>query len=313
MKHTHTPQAKFFAVLAAFTMSFGVVSPAFAAATAPMQPYSGAAIAWPDISATSAIVYDPITNVSIYEKNADAPRALASLSKLMTAAVVDDLITTNPTLAKKYIVIQNTSNQDPADFQLKNGSRWLATDLLKYMLIGSSNKAADNLASQLIPLSSFMSLMNFKARQWGLADTVFYTPSGLSVQNKSVVSGKTVVTETEGSISTARQAALLLWNVYHDHESLLDITQDDEGLFKSEVDSITVKNTDLLTKASSSLPIVAGKTGYTDIAGGNLAVILQPDTNTDPHVIVVLGSTVDDRFSDVEGLASSSPYILSSK
>ncbi len=47
--------------------------------------------------------------------------------------------------------------------------------------------------------------------------------------------------------------------------------------------------------------IQLSKTGFTDIAGGNLAVIFDAGINH-PIAVVVLGSTHDARFTDVEKL-----------
>ncbi len=273
--------------------------------------YSGPAVVWPEITAVSAFVQDPVSNVILYEKNADEVRSLASLSKIMTAAIVDDLIYNNPNLGKKVITIRTYKDENTADAQLKNGSRWLALDLVKYMLIGSSNKAAENLASQLIPETSFVSLMNFKAKEWGLTNTVFYNPSGLPISHTSIQNGKLVTTESQGGVSTAREAGRLIWNILQTHTNLLDITNKENGLFASTKNTITVANTDELVGGLNTLPIIAGKTGYTDSAGGNLAVVIQPTPLTHPHVIVVLGSTLAERFSDVMSLASSTPYLVS--
>jgi D-alanyl-D-alanine carboxypeptidase len=49
--------------------------------------------------------------------------------------------------------------------------------------------------------------------------------------------------------------------------------------------------------------VIASKTGFTDVAGGNLAVIIDPGLNR-PVVIVVMGSSKDGRFKDVERLSS---------
>ena len=46
---------------------------------------------------------------------------------------------------------------------------------------------------------------------------------------------------------------------------------------------------------------IAGKTGFSDLAGGNLAVAVDNGFNR-PFVIVVLGSTFDGRFNDVRNL-----------
>jgi D-alanyl-D-alanine carboxypeptidase len=47
--------------------------------------------------------------------------------------------------------------------------------------------------------------------------------------------------------------------------------------------------------------LLASKTGFTNLAGGNLAVVFDAGF-MHPVVIVVLGSTVDGRFSDVVNL-----------
>jgi len=47
--------------------------------------------------------------------------------------------------------------------------------------------------------------------------------------------------------------------------------------------------------------LIGSKTGYTDLAGGNLAIIYDAGLNH-PIVVVVLGSTLGGRFEDVESL-----------
>ena len=46
---------------------------------------------------------------------------------------------------------------------------------------------------------------------------------------------------------------------------------------------------------------VLGKTGFTDLAGGNLAIVFEAGPLY-PIAVVVLGSTAEDRFTDVEKL-----------
>jgi D-alanyl-D-alanine carboxypeptidase len=47
---------------------------------------------------------------------------------------------------------------------------------------------------------------------------------------------------------------------------------------------------------------IAQKTGYTDLAGGNLSEVFEP-TPGRPVAAVILGSTLADRNSDMEALA----------
>ena len=51
-----------------------------------------------------------------------------------------------------------------------------------------------------------------------------------------------------------------------------------------------------------SIPwILASKTGYTDLAGGNLVIAFDAGM-MQPYIIAVLGSSKDGRFSDVNKL-----------
>ena len=63
----------------------------------------------------------------------------------------------------------------------------------------------------------------------------------------------------------------------------------------------TTQNTN---KALDRIPgIVASKTGFTDLAGGNLAIALEAGPLR-PIIVVVLGSTEEGRFDDVANLTN---------
>jgi D-alanyl-D-alanine carboxypeptidase len=91
-------------------------------------------------------------------------------------------------------------------------------------------------------------------------------------------------------------------------------------LYTTSLDQISIKssngfyhkieNTNTIV---GELPnILASKTGFTDLAGGNLAVIIDPSLNR-PILIVVLGSTKEGRFQDVSNLAQKTIEYLSYK
>jgi len=72
----------------------------------------------------------------------------------------------------------------------------------------------------------------------------------------------------------------------------------------------TGKNTDTIV---DDIPgILASKTGYTNLAGGNLAIAFNVGINH-PVVIVVLDSTYNGRFTDVERLAQATLSYYSQK
>ncbi len=260
------------------------------------------AVVWPEITATSAYVYDPIANKVLYTKNADEVRPIASLNKLMTAAVADTLLSGSKSL-QKPIKVNTFMDANRADKALQPGTYWEVDDLITYMLVGSSNKAAESIASNLIPRESFMSLMNFTAKRFGLQNTTFHNPTGLTEQK---IVRKHKVTVPSGH-STAKEVALMLWKIIESHPGLLEATQLAQVKFSNGISAFAIDNTN---KILSEFPIVVGKTGFTEDAGGNLAVVLQKTQTSHAYVIVVLGSTPEGRFSDVAALASTTLSIV---
>ncbi|MDQ5912092.1 MAG: hypothetical protein QG568_305 [Patescibacteria group bacterium] len=260
-------------------------------------------IQWPTIEAKSAFIYDPVGNVVIFEKNADTQRSMASLLKLMTAATVERILTQSPKLAEKQISILNTNNEAPADFALPAKSTWRPDPLVQIMLIGSSNKAAESLASGIIPRSSFMSLMNFNAKQMGLTQTYFRNPTGLTELGNIKATSTAGRLDVAAGVSTAREVAKLMWTIIAEHPGLLDITNKDSlTIPKANTSETTVVlNTN---KTLNDFPIRFSKTGFTENSGGNLAVVLQKSETSHPYIIVVMGSTQEKRFEDVAKLAS---------
>lgn len=283
---------------------------------------SVASITWPTIEAKSAFIYNPVSNQIIYEKNADTQRPTASLLKIMTAATAEGLLAKAPSLADKKLIIPKMKDEAAVDFSLPTGSTWLPDHLMQIMLLGSSNKAAETIASQLIPRSSFISLMNYNAKQMGLSQTYFRNPSGLTetpIVNSKVKAVSQTAPVAEGQldiaagVSTAREMAKMMWNVIAQNPGLLDITNHESITIAGTKDAKNSKGTTIIANTNKILkdfPIVFGKTGFTNNAGGNLAIVMQKDVTSQPYVIVVLGSSFDKRFDDVAKLASTTLQLI---
>ena len=130
-----------------------------------------------NISAHSAILYEPSTKTVLFEKESRERRAIASTTKIMTALVVlenadiDDIVT----VPSSCVGIEGTS------MYLKEGEKLTVSDLLYGMLLQSGNDAAETLAYFVgngeIP--RFVEMMNETAKRLGLLDTNFKNPSGL--------------------------------------------------------------------------------------------------------------------------------------
>ncbi len=86
------------------------------------------------------------------------------------------------------------------------------------------------------------------------------------------------------------------------YPNILEATKDGKETISSLDHAHVAINTD---NALSKIPnLIGSKTGYTDLAGGNLAVAFDAGLGR-PIIMVVLGSTYDGRFIDMATLASS--------
>ncbi len=148
---------------------------------------------------------------------------------------------------------------------------------IKHMLVISSNEDADEIADQCGGLEKFVNKMNGTANLLGLNMT-FENPSGLDK------SSDTVATAFGDSLSVAKLIALMSKK----YPNIMDSTT--HGYYDG------APNTN--AEASSWPFLLASKTGFTDVAGGNLATVFSPSPEEE-IAIVVLGSTRERRFQSV--------------
>lgn len=241
--------------------------------------------AFSDVSITGKayVVYDIVDNKIISSKNATTTLPLASITKVMTA------FTAYSHLHKDtYITISPSSIDDDYDLGLRKGQSWKLNELLKYTLVFSSNDGAQAIADS-IGRSMFVNDMNQDALSLGL-NLHFTQPAGLDENGKI------------GGLGTALDIAKLFAAARKQFPEILDATTKARANVFTSTGSLNgIPNTNQVVTTFSG--IEASKTGFTDLAGGNLAVIADI-TIGHPVVIVVLGSTREDRFTDVEKLYS---------
>lgn len=137
-------------------------------------------------SYTGAIVLDAATGQTLWEDNADVTNPPASMTKLMTFAVLHDK------LAAGSLTLQTpvTVNRDEAKFAmkadstsvwLKQGETFSVEELIYAMMIQSANDASLALARVAAGSpEAFVELMNAKAQQLGMNHSTFRTPHGFS-------------------------------------------------------------------------------------------------------------------------------------
>jgi D-alanyl-D-alanine carboxypeptidase len=262
-------------------------SPAGGPASPSLPFYSSNSFDEKKIEARAIYVYDLVSQKPLFSLNAESQLPLASLAKLMTAVVAREILPADAIVAvSKEAVLQE------GDVGLVVGERLIPKDLIDIMLVGSSNDAAYALAEAVEQIvgRATSDIMNQKADEIGLEQTYFLGPTGLDISNN-----------LSGAYGSARDVSLLMEYILYKYPSLLEATRH-ESIAVSSVDgSIThqIKNT------NQSLPfisqLIASKTGFTDLAGGNVVIVFDAGLQH-PVIVVVLGSSEEGRFKDLEAI-----------
>ena len=249
------------------------------------------------LEARAAYVFDLKTNAVLYTKNENEKIPLASITKIMTALVAREHLPES-----SVITITKDDVSAEGDSGLRIGERWRLGDILNLMMIISSNDAAravaeftgrEGRAEQSVDTmpsrGRFIQMMNEKALALGLDQMEFFNESGLDIS----------VTQN-GGYGSARNVAELFAELWKKYPENVEVTAGKDARIYSQDDIAHIlPNTNEIVGRIPGL--VASKTGFTNISGGNLAVIFDMGIG-DTVVAVVLGSTYKGRFDDMQKL-----------
>ncbi|QSH39602.1 D-alanyl-D-alanine carboxypeptidase [Candidatus Kaiserbacteria bacterium] len=235
------------------------------------------------VMAKSAYVFDINEGKALFKKNAEAQLPLASIAKIPVAL-----------LAKKYLDPEEMITITPyaltpeGDWGFTIGDSWRVRDLIDYTLMTSSNDGAAALAEsiEIETGKKIVTLLDEQVSEIGLQQTYFLNETGL---DSSIA--------FSGAYGSAQDIGALFAHAYAvAPDTLMATAISERTYYSAEGLEYEAKNTN---KAIGQLPgLVFGKTGFTDLAGGNLAVVTESEPGH-PFVIVVLGSTLEERFNDV--------------
>jgi D-alanyl-D-alanine carboxypeptidase len=238
----------------------------------------------------SALVMDAASGKILFEDKADALRAPASVTKLMTFLLVHDQMVAGA------LKLSTTIQVTRADAAVGGSQVWLAEgeifsveELLYALMIQSANDAAHALArASHGSKEAFVVKMNERAKALGMTQTTFRTPHGLPPTNRKLL---------DGDVTTARDLSLLSRELVL-KTNLLTFTSVKERVFRpgqpAPKEVIMRNHNHLVGKVRG---VDGLKTGYTALAGYCLAATAERENR---RVIVILLGGPDVTTRDVK-------------
>lgn len=255
-----------------------------AVAVSLVLPAQGAAL---EIAAPSAVLMDAATGTVLYEKNAHAPLAPASVTKIMTLLLVmealdsgriswDDTVTASEAAAAK----------GGSQVYLEPGEQMSMEEMIKSVAVVSANDCATALAEHVAGSeSAFVEMMNNRAAELGMADTHFVNCTGLDDEPNAAE-----------HLTTAYDIALMSRELLK-HDRIREFTT---------IWMDTVRNGEFgLSNTNKLVRFYQGttglKTGYTSTAGHCLSASAERD-GLELIAVVLHCSSSGERFQSAKEL-----------
>lgn len=234
------------------------------------------------LSVPSAILMEKETGEIIYELNSHERLAPASVTKVMTMLLVVEAIENGKlTLEDTVTATAEATSKGGSQIFLKEGEQMTVDTLLKCVAVASANDAAVALAEHIAGSEeAFVAMMNDRAAELGMTDTVFSNCTGLP---------------TEGEhLTTAYDIALMSRELIR-HDMIKNYT-------KIWLDSIRggefgLSNTNKLVRFYQGATGL--KTGYTQEAGFCVAATAERE-GVEFIAVVMHGESSDARFESAK-------------
>ncbi len=219
--------------------------------------YSGA----PEVSAKSALLCTSEGEL-LFEKQADIPLPMASITKIMTAVIAlekADDITRAINVSREAVGVEGSS------VYLKIGEAVTIEMLLYSALLESANDASTALAIAVSgSVEKFVSEMNEKAKELSMDSTAFKNPHGLS---------------EEGHYTTCRDYAKLMAYALQ-NAKFREIIATKKKVIQSSDGSLTRVLTNHNRLLNTYSGMLGGKTGFTKLSGRTLVTAAERDGTT---------------------------------
>jgi D-alanyl-D-alanine carboxypeptidase len=228
-----------------------------------------------------AIVMDAATGNILFERNADEVSPPASMTKLMTFAVLHDKLQSgNITLDTPVRITVEDAKIGGTQVFLDSRETFSVEELVYAMMIESANDAAHALAHAACgSVEACVEAMNAKAAELGMTHTTFRTPHGLPPSSRRIA---------DGDLTTPRDFAVLCRYVVT-HTDVLKYTSVAKRDFAPDRKFGETQHMENHNKLLGKVTGVDGlKTGYTTGAGYCLSATAL--RNGHRIIVVIMGS-----------------------
>ena len=252
---------------------------------------------WPSdtgIESEAGIVMDADSGAVLFGQNIHVQKAPASITKILTALVVIENSSLDDTITFSHDAVYNVEDGSGNKNAIEEGDTLSVRDCLYLLLMRSSNQAANALAEHVGgSRDGFVKMMNEKTAELGCENSHFANPSGLN---------------DDTQLTSVYDMALIASAAYK-IDTLLTISKDKSYRLpatKNNPDGVTIQPEHKLlittdTESPNYYPYaVAGKTGYTSIAGQTLVTYAIKDDRR--QIAVTMKSTQATHYQDTIAL-----------
>lgn len=251
-----------------------------------------------DFDAQAILLYEMNSGTMVYAKNIDEKRYPASLTKVMTCLLALEHGTLTDVITVSDEVVENL-DPNGSSSGLMAGEELTLEQLLFCLMIESANDAAPVIAQYIAgDESSFIQMMNDKAKELGCTNTHFMNTHGLHDENHYT---------TARDLSKIMTAALeydKFREIYSTDRYVMPATNlHDERILVTT--NFLIGTT--LTSQYYDSRVVGGKTGFTTPAGRCIMCTAEKDNLN--YLCVVLGA---ENISTEEGTVYGS-FVVASK
>ncbi len=224
------------------------------------------------------LVQDLSSNTTLFSRNDEIARPIASITKLMTAIVIVDA---NQSLTEMVEVtssdidtVKHSRSRLPVGTKLSRG------DMMHLALMSSENRAANALGRHYPGgMTAFVVAMNNKAKQLGMTQSRFVEPTGLSSEN----------------VSSPRDLVKLL-QASASRPAIRQYTTDTQHEVRTSGHTTLFRNTNMLVM-NPTWDIKVSKTGYINEAGQCLVMVARIN-NRDMAIVLLNADGKGTRVGD---------------